>query len=38
MEQEGFWRSGYKWFKMGLFTLTNRRIKKQIVKYDFGKF
>ncbi len=38
LEQEGFFRSGWKWFKMGLFTLTHRRIKKQIVKYDFGKF
>lgn len=38
LEKEGFWRAGWKWFKMGLFTLTNRRIKKQIVKYDFGKF
>lgn len=38
VEKEGFWQAGWKWFKMGLFTLTNRRIKKQIVKYDFGKF
>ncbi len=38
LEKEGFCQAGWKWFKMGLFTLTNRRIRKQIVKYDFGKF
>ena len=38
IEKEGFWRAGWKWLKMGLFTVTNRRIRKQIVNYDFGKF
>ncbi len=38
IEKEGFLKAGLKWLKMGVFTLTNRRIKKQIVKYDFGKF
>jgi len=38
IEKEGFWVVGWKWVKMGFFTLTNRRIKKQIVNYDFGKF
>lgn len=38
LEKEGFWLAGWKWLKMGWFTLTNRKIKKQIVKYDFGKF
>jgi glycosyltransferase involved in cell wall biosynthesis len=38
IEKEGFWQAGWKWIKMGLFTLTHRRIKKQIIKYDFGKF
>jgi glycosyltransferase involved in cell wall biosynthesis len=38
IEKEGFWRAGWKWLKMGVYTLSNRRIKKQIVKYDFGKF
>jgi glycosyltransferase involved in cell wall biosynthesis len=36
--QEGFWVTGWKYFRMGLFTLTGRKIRKQIVKYDFGKF
>ncbi|MFA6514103.1 MAG: glycosyltransferase [Patescibacteria group bacterium] len=38
IEKEGFWNVGWKYLKMGLFTITNRTIKKQIVKYDFGKF
>ena len=38
LEKEGFWRTGWKWFKMGIFTFSHRKIKKQIVKYDFGKF
>jgi glycosyltransferase involved in cell wall biosynthesis len=38
IQKEGFFTSGWKWFKMGIFTLTNRRIKKKIIKYDFGKF
>jgi glycosyltransferase involved in cell wall biosynthesis len=38
IEKEGFWLMGWKWIKMGLYTLTHRRIKKQIMKYDFGKF
>ena len=38
IEQEGFFVAGWKWIKMGKFTLTNRKITKQIVKYDFGKF
>ncbi len=38
IEKEGFFQSGWKWLKMGLFTITNRKIRKQIVKYDFGKF
>lgn len=36
--KEGFWCLGWKYLRMGIFTLTNRKIKKQIVKYDFGKF
>lgn len=38
IEKEGFFTAGFKWLKMGVMTITNRRIKKQIVKYDFGKF
>lgn len=38
IQKEGFFSSGWKWFKMGLFTLRNKKIKKQVVKYDFGKF
>ncbi len=38
IEKEGFFQSGFKWLRMGIFTMTNRRIKKQIIKYDFGKF
>jgi len=38
IEKEGFVRSGLKWLLIGIFTITNQRIKKKIVKYDFGKF
>jgi glycosyltransferase involved in cell wall biosynthesis len=38
IEKEGFFRAGWKWLKMGFFTLRNKKIKKKIVKYDFGKF
>lgn len=38
IEKEGFWLTGWKYFRMGIFTLTGRAIRKQIVKYDFGKF
>lgn len=38
IEKEGFLRAGWKWLRMGIFTMTNRTIKKQIIKYDFGKF
>ncbi len=38
LAKEGFFNAGWKWLKMGLFTIFNQRIKKQIVKYDFGNF
>lgn len=38
IEKEGFFQIGFKWLKMGLYTLTNRRITKKNIKYDFGKF
>lgn len=38
IEKEGFFKSGWKWLRMGIFTMTNRKIKKDIIKYDFGKF
>lgn len=38
IEKEGYFKTGWRWFKMGFFTIFNKRIKKQIVKYDFGKF
>lgn len=38
IEKEGYLVSGIKWLKMGFMTVTNQRIRKQIVNYDFGKF
>lgn len=38
IQKEGFLVSGWKWFRMGLYTLTHRSIRKEIIKYDFGKF
>ncbi len=38
LEKEGGARVGLKWGLMALFTLFNFRIKKKIVKYDFGEY
>ncbi|MDI3496151.1 MAG: hypothetical protein PWQ35_172 [Patescibacteria group bacterium] len=38
IEKEGFIVSGLKWLHMGFYTLTHQTIKKDIIKYDFGKF
>lgn len=38
IEKEGFWRSGLKWLHMGVYTMTHRKIRKEVIKYDFGKF
>lgn len=38
MEKDGILNTLLKWLKMALFTLFNFKIKKKIVKYDFGKY
>lgn len=38
MDKEGSLRVLLKWFKMGTRTMVGRNIKKEIIKYDFGKF
>lgn len=38
LEQEGGFKVGLKWGFMALFTLFNFKIKRKIMKYDFGKF
>lgn len=38
LEKEGGLTVGLKWGCMALFTLFNFRIKRKIVKYDFGKY
>jgi len=38
LQKEGGLTVGLKWGCMALFTLFNFRIKKKIVKYDFGKY
>lgn len=38
LEKEGGLSVGLKWGFMALYTLFNFRIKKKIVKYDFGKY
>ncbi len=38
LEKEGEFKLCLKWFSMGIFTLLNIKIKKKIVKYDFGKY
>lgn len=38
LEKEGDMKVLFKWFVMGFFTLFNFRIKKKIVKYEFGKY
>jgi glycosyltransferase involved in cell wall biosynthesis len=38
MEKEGDWKVLTKWLKMGTKTLWGGKIKKKIVKYDFGNY
>lgn len=38
LERDGFFRAGWRWLVMGIFTVLNRPMKKKIIKYDFGKF
>lgn len=38
LEKEGDMKVLYKWVVMGFFTLFNFRIKKKIIKYEFGKY
>lgn len=38
LQKEGSFKVGLKWGSMALFTLFNFKIKKKIVKYDFGKY
>jgi len=38
LQKEGGMITGLKWGAMALFTLFNLRIKKKIIKYDFGKY
>lgn len=38
LQKEGGFIVGLKWGSMALFTLFNFRIKKKIIKYDFGKY
>lgn len=38
LEKEGVPKTLGKWFLMALFTMFNLRIKKKIIKYEFGKY
>jgi glycosyltransferase involved in cell wall biosynthesis len=38
LQKEGGFIVGLKWGSMALFTLFNFKIKKKIIKYDFGKY
>jgi hypothetical protein len=38
MEKEGDFKVLLKWLKMGTRTIWGGRIKKKIVKYDFGNY
>ncbi len=38
LQKEGGFKVGLKWGGMALFTLFNFKIKKKIIKYDFGKY
>lgn len=38
LEKEGKFKTLFKWLKMGLYTLFNLKIKKPIIKYEFGKY
>mgnify|MGYP001191881648 CR=1 FL=1 len=38
IEKEGWFRVAYKWGRMATFTLFNKKIKKEKIKYEFGNF
>lgn len=38
IQQEGFFVAGWKWFKMGMYTIRNKKIVKKVVNYEFGKY
>lgn len=38
LEKDGKFKTLFKWLRMATFTLFNLKIKKKIVKYDFGKY
>jgi len=38
LQKEGWLKTGLKWGRMATFTVFNRKIKKDIIKYDFGKY
>ena len=38
LEQDGKFKTLFRWLMMGIFTSLNLKIKKKIVRYDFGKF
>jgi glycosyltransferase involved in cell wall biosynthesis len=38
LEKEGDMKVLFKWIVMGFFTFFNFKIKKKIIKYDFGKY
>jgi glycosyltransferase involved in cell wall biosynthesis len=38
LQKDGWFKVGLQWGRMATFTLFNRKIRKNIIKYDFGKY
>ena len=36
--KDGWWPTAYAWARMAMFTMFNRKIKHDKIKYDFGKY
>jgi glycosyltransferase involved in cell wall biosynthesis len=38
IQKEGWWPTGLMWARMAMFTIFQRKIKNDKIKYEFGKF
>ncbi len=38
LQKDGWWPTAYAWIRMALFTIFNRKIRNNKIKYDFGKY
>jgi len=38
IQRDGWWSTAYAWTRMAMFTIFNRKIKQDKIKYEFGKY